>query len=200
MKTTVINIAKFFLFFLMFPFIVGVTVGFVGEVRTVHAPYGSCFLWGMLAYTVMHLFFWKPYKIFHLGQRLVADLFRFFPPLSAVAQYTFPLYSSLLLILLYFSTGLLRLSFRVSLILMFFTGFALAMHVILTAEDFSDDNDGLLKANYLFTVGLSYIFVLILTAGLLSSTFSSFKFNGFWDRTLWASHLAYTFGYKRLFQ
>lgn len=155
------------------------------------------FLWGVGAYVVPHLFFFKPHYIYNLGHEAVHVLStwlsfgraknlkvsneggsvqttksNFF---ISISPYFVPVYT-IILCLSYFFISKFRDITSYTPFFIFFIGFSLAMHIIMTTEALKVSQPDLIKTGYLFSLTLIYVLNIIVTAFIISLIFTGFSF------------------------
>ena len=180
----------------LLPAVIGVSKSFCAELAAFHSM-DDMFLWGGAAYLMVHLFVYSPKNLFAYMQRIFADLLRFAPTFVAVLlPRMIPMVPGLLLLVLYVAQHTLGVGARAEAYFLFFIGFTLAMHIILTAHELQDEDTSVVKSHYLFSMALAYTVNLVVMGFLLHLNFPHFSFP-----TFWAGALEETEGiYKVVFQ
>ncbi|MGE4357017.1 MAG: M50 family metallopeptidase [Candidatus Omnitrophota bacterium] len=204
-----LRIFKFILGILLIPFCFGTSISLYRQISNIssHSPEEMFFLWGVVLYTVMHLFIFKPQRIYVFGHEMVHALFSWLCGgkvkkikisdkggevktdkinfLTLIAPYILPIYP-LLLSLLFFvfdiSYGGLNIFYLRTFIFLF--GFSLAMHILMTAEALRRIQPDLIQAGYLFSIVFIYLVNIFIIAFVLSRIFSYFSFSSFLKHSL----------------
>lgn len=197
------RISKFAIGILFIPFVIGVTMslfetlGGIGEARYTGA---RIFLWGVLAYTILHLFIHKASYIYTFGHEVTHVLAtwlcgggvksfsvskkggsvettksNFFITLS---PYFVPTYT-LILSLLYFVIPFFVKIPSIKAVYLFLAGFTLALHLIFTAEVLRLKQPDIINTGYLFSMAIIYVVNVILAAFILSLLFEGVAFEDF---------------------
>ena len=174
MKTGIVSVVKFLIGLFLVPVVAAVTFSFREELSGIGSAY-DFFVWGILAYVIFHLFIFVPQTLYQSGQRVFADIFGFFPRLASVMPIVVPLLPVMTLFLLYICASSLKVP-GVERYFMFFAGFVLAVHVVLTARDLYEEDMARLKGRYLLTMCLVYITNILIVAFLIDLNFSEFSF------------------------
>ncbi|MFN7170525.1 MAG: M50 family metallopeptidase, partial [Candidatus Omnitrophota bacterium] len=159
------------------------------------------FLWGVILYLIIHLFIFKPQRIYVFSHEMVhaffswlsggrikrikisdkggevkTDKVNFF---TLIAPYIFPFYF-LIFSLLFF---ILNASYRLDIIylraFLFVLGFSLSLHILMTAESLRRIQPDLIQAGYLFSLTLIYLINLLMVSFILSRIFPQFSFSSF---------------------
>ena len=190
------GIVKIIFSIVLLPVVVGITKAFCSELFIAREIY-HLFLWGVITYVVTHLFFVNFHGIYQGGQKIFADGLKFSPFLSSFVPLVLPLFPMILMVAFFVCAKFFAMK-EWEPYFVFFTGMTSAMHLILTAQIIREEDGGVFKAHYFFTMSLGIIFNLIILSALLSMNFSSFSFMGFFDRSLEEVKNIYFFVYDRL--
>jgi len=189
---------KFLLFLLLLPLIFAATTGFMNELFLLDPIQSNCFLWGIIGYLLFHLFIAEPYGLYQYGKGLVGDIFKFFAPLVIVAPLILPIFSILLLVLLYFSSYVIK-EIDLSVYFIFFASFTFAMHMIFTARDLRQQDSETLKSQYFFSIALIYLVSLVAVALMMYLCLPRFSFINFMKTTFYVSEGIYKAVFNQLF-
>ena len=190
---------------LALPVAVGVSASFYHNMLLISelARSLSFFLWGIAAYTILHLLFFKPTYLYVLGHEAVhagvgwlfgakIKSFKVTEEGGSVAMdktntiielspYFVPIYA-IIITVVYF---ILMSSYTINgSIFVFLIGFALALHMISTIEVLKIRQPDIIKSGYVFSITLVYILNIIVIALLFSLVFPAFSivkfFSGAW--------------------
>lgn len=178
------------------------------------------FLWGAASYIVIHLFFFKPNYIYNLGHEAVHVIstwlsFGKAKNLKASSQggsiqttksnffinispYFVPIYT-LILCLAYFVISKFRDIAPYAPYFIFFIGFALAMHIILTVDALKIAQPDLIKTGYLFSLSLIYVINIILVGFVISLILTGFSFVDFFLQFCLETKELYILIFRQLF-
>ncbi len=181
---------------LISPVVVAVTAAFYKRLLAVGelAPNMNFFLFGILAYMILHTLFYKPTFLYVLGHEAVhAGMAWFFggkvKSLKAskeggsvktdktnfiieLGPYFVPVYA-IIITLVYIA---LVSSYNINgATFVFLIGFALAFHVVLTIEVMKVRQPDMVKSGYFFSVVLVYIFNIIVVALIFAIVFPAFS-------------------------
>ena len=198
MREAILSALKFVLFILMIPVLVGVSLSVYEQIQTLPGALVGLLTCGVGTYAMIHLFIFQPRALFDFGQKLVGDIFQFFAPLAQVAQSILPFYTILLMISLYVTSSLLKITSAENYFI-FFIGFTFAMHMILTAQVLDEGEEDTLRAHYFLCMGCIYIINVFLVTTVFSLLFPQFSFHEFFKGVVTTTNHIYTTVYKQLF-
>ena len=176
-----VGVIKFVAAVVFLPLVIAVAMGFGDELARNKAMQ-DIFAWGVLIYTLWHLFVFSFARLFEFFQKIFADIFRFSSLLQAVVPRGVPLGTTLLLLVYFLVTNLFRLK-GAEPIVYFLTGFSLALHVVLIAAELYREDPQFLKPHYFFSICLTFIVNLLIVALLLDLNFEKFSFLRFWQQS-----------------
>ena len=185
---------------LIAPVAVAVTAAFYRNIKLINelAPNLNFFLFGILAYVVLHLLFYKPTFLYVLGHEAVhagmswlfggkIKSFKASKDGGAVATdktnfiielspYFVPVYA-ILITLVYF---VLISSYNINgATFIFLIGFTLAFHMVSTIEVMKVRQPDIMKSGYFFSVIMVYIFNIIVIGVIFGFVFPSFGIRKF---------------------
>jgi len=180
---SIVGIIKLIVFVLLIPVLVAVIKAFLSELSSLISSHYQAFLNGSLALVILHLFILTPAALYQSGQKVFADIFSLFPRFASMITLIVPFLASLLLIILYLCTNIFKLSGLEGPFL-FFAGFFFAFHIILTAQDMSDEDSTFLKPNYYFGITWVIICNIVVVASLLALNFDRFEFLSFYETSV----------------
>ncbi|HRZ40167.1 MAG TPA: hypothetical protein P5246_04075 [Candidatus Omnitrophota bacterium] len=196
MKIGLLGVLKLIGFICLLPVVIAVTGAFSGEIAKL-GSLADLFWYGVIAYVLFHLFVFTPQGLYHFFQGIIAEIFGFSTILNAILPDVIPFLTTVLLLVVYVAVNLMNLK-GWEAALMFFTGFSLSMHVVLTAQDEYEEDETHLKGHYLFHAGLMYITVLALVMALMHLCFESSTFIDFWNKAYETSGAIYRFVLHKL--
>lgn len=178
------------------------------------------FLWGVFGYTALHLFIFKPHFIYNLGHEVTHVLSAWLSFGKAknlkvsgeggsvqtsksnffinISPYFIPVYT-LILCLSYFLLEKFGDASPYAAYFVFFIGFTLAMHIIMTVDSLKVSQPDLIKTGYLFSLSLIYVINIIVVGFVISLIFSGFSFSGFLFDFSEQTRGIYTLIYNQLF-
>ncbi|MFA5261059.1 MAG: hypothetical protein WC450_07525 [Candidatus Omnitrophota bacterium] len=174
-------VIKFVVAVILLPMVAAVIKGF-GDELACQESMQALFMWGVLIYTVWHLFIFSFARLFEFFQKIFADIFRFSLIAQAVVPRVIPLGPTFLLLVYFIVTHLFRLK-GTEPIVYFLTGFSLALHVILIAAELYQEDPQFLKPHYFFSICLTCVGNLLIVALLLDLDFDRFSFLSFWQHS-----------------
>jgi hypothetical protein len=146
----------------------------------------------------MHVFIYEPNGLYRFGQKLLADIFRFFAPLVKVAPFVLPIYSILFLVIFYFVSLVFTYEW-VGNSCMFWVSFSLTMHLVFTAKNLRDSDKNAVKPHYLFSMSLIYVLDIFILALILDLVVSPFSFPEFFKSMTHTAEGIYTGIFRQLF-
>lgn len=214
---------KFIVGILIIPIAVAISIVFfkqLGFVRTLSYPSSQFFLWGVVAYTGMHLFLFKPRYLYTLGHEATHALATWFCGgkvtgfnvskkggavsttknnfFISLSPYFFPFYT-LVISLVYFLGSLFYNLSYFSGYFIFLVGLTLSMHIISTVEVMRMEQPDILRTGYIFSVVLIYIINIALIALIVSLLFRELSFTWFLSNSYSTSKAIYIKVFKQLF-
>jgi hypothetical protein len=178
------------------------------------------FLWGVCSYVALHLFIFKPHFIYNLGHEVTHVLSTWLSFGKAknmkvsggggsvqtsksnffinISPYFLPIYT-LILCLAYFLLARFKDASPYAAYFVFFIGFTLAMHIIMTVDSLKTAQPDLIKTGYLFSLSLIYVINIIVVGFVISLIFSGFSFTGFFMDFCEQTRGIYTLIFDQLF-
>jgi len=217
------RISKFVVGFILVPVVIGISVSFfecLTNIGVAKDTGSRIFLWGVLAYVILHLFIHKPRYVYTLGHEMTHVLATWLSgggvksfnvskdggavettktnSFITLSPYFVPTYT-LIISFLYFvipffiSTPNLRNAY------FFCAGFSLSLHLIFTAEVLKIKQPDILKTGYLFSMVVIYIINIMLVAFLISLLFEGVSFEAFFYGTYLKAKAIYVSIIKQLF-
>ena len=197
MKQGLLTILQFFLFLLVLPFVVACVLAFQEQVLGVPVHKEQWLLWGVAAYTTLHLFLYDFKEVYEFGRSIVAKIFSFLGPSADMAGAVIPIYAVLVICL-----GLLlnALGYGVyERLVLFLLAFVAALHVIGTAQQLYGSDPSPMKSQYLVSFGLVLAVNLIILAAVIIPLLPEFSFIAFIKSLAHRIAVYYTYVYKVLF-
>jgi len=179
MARGLLGIVKLILFVMLLPIIIAVIAAFQKEAAALQEV-NHIFWWGVVAYVIVHLFVFTPQGLFQFWQGVFLEVCSFAGVVANAIVLAVPIITTILLLAYLLVTAI----FQKPLIqqwLLFFTGFTLALHVVLGAQELYDEDESKLKGHYLFALGLTFIANMLIVVSLFDLIFKDFTFRGFWD-------------------
>ena len=192
------GIIKFILGVMLLPFVYSATVSFSKSFSVVDAAQQENLWAGMVTFLVVHLFIWKPTVIFAKGQQVIEVLFSFVKPLVKVAPYLVPIFA-IILFALYKISAVMVSPGRLLPQFMFFFGFFIALHLVLSAESLRSKEGDFLKANYIFGFSFLYLTTLLVIALCINATFKHFSVVGLLNDAFLKAKDIYFAVFKQMF-
>ncbi len=169
----IINLFKFFVFLVLIPVVIAISEAFVEHFDNLPSSLESFLLWGAIAFLITFLFVHSFRGVYNFGQKIIESIFKFLAPLDVYISGLIPFYTVLIVLVLficdtYFNIAAYRHYF------IFFIGFTAAMHLILMAQQFQEQEKSLFKPTYFLMVSIIFILnvmVAVLILGVLSDKF-----------------------------
>lgn len=213
---------KFFLGIISLPICVAISASLYDELNQIKAISHNqkYFLFGVIAYLIIHIAFFKPEYLYILGHEIMHVIacwifrgrvtsFRVSSKggqvtttksnlLIALAPYFFPFYTIMvagvfLIIPLFIKTEPPYTAF------LFLVGFTFAFHIILTIDFLKTRQTDFLPAGYLFSICLVYIVNLVVIGLIFSLLFGEINFVEFLKSTYFRSKDIYLAVFRQLF-
>lgn len=196
MKDGLLSLFKFVLAVALIPVVIAVAGAFNQELLKLEELHGV-FICGVITYIFLNLFIVSAEGFYAYGQRLLGDFCKGSAFLGNYLPKVIPLYLTLLLVVYYILAALLKMK-HIDTYFMFFAGFLLAMHVVLTSQEIEAEDGSVAKPHYFLTAGLVFVLNILFIALLLDLDFSQFRYleflKAFWTKT----ETIYTSVYKKL--
>ena len=188
------RILRFISSILLIPACIAVTAAFYDGITSITAisETGLRFIFGALAYCILHLLIFKPDFLYVLGHEFthaVATIFsggkatnikvsgkggsvRSTKPNAFVmlAPYLIPGYAVLLAVLYFLLSFFIDVG-KFSNIFIFLIGFTLMLHLTYTSQSIREKQSDLVKSGYLFSISFIYIANLVIIFGIISLLF-----------------------------
>lgn len=196
--------------FLLIPACAAVTTSFYKGIVGIESVSDSALLFivGALAYSILHLLFFRLNFLYVLGHELthaIATIFsggkvkgikisskggsvqttipNFF---VVLAPYLIPGYTVFITALYFLLSFFVNVS-RYSNLFIFLIGFTLMFHLTYTSESIKNKQSDLMKTGYLFSISFIYIINLVVVFGIVSFFFNEIRFfdflSGFFERS-----------------
>ena len=180
---------------LVIPFAIGASIAFYDNMLLVKelSENMRVFLWGIAAYVVLHIFFYKPTYLYVLGHEAVhaATSWMFGGRIKSMkaskdggsvtttrsnvivelSPYFVPVYA-LVILCIYF---IISASYRINpTTFIFLIGFTLAFHMISTVEILKMKQPDIMKSGYVFSIVLVYLLNMIIISLVFGAVFAEF--------------------------
>lgn len=211
---------KFITAILSLPFAVGVSVAFHNCIIMIKELAGSLnyFVWGIAAYVVLHLLFYKPTYLYVLGHEAVhagvswvfggkIKSFKVSKEGGSVgtdktnavidlSPYFVPIYA-IIITIVYF---VIASSYTINgALFVFLIGFALAFHIVSTVEVMKIRQPDIMKSGYFFSIIMVYVLNIVVISLIFSLLFPSFSIKKFFVDSWIHSKVIYTGVVRQLF-
>jgi len=182
------------------PLVVPVSRAFYGQLKNISVLSSGnqiYFVWGIIAYVILHLFFFKPSYVYNLGHEIVHVLTTWLSlgkaknmkvseqggsvqttksnAFVSISPYFVPFYT-LLVCGAYFAVSRFRDISGYAPYFIFFIGFTFAMHIIMTVEALKGGQPDLIKTGYLFSLAWIYVINVVIAGFIIGLIFSGFSF------------------------
>lgn len=190
MARGLIGIIKLAIFVLFLPVLIAVIYGLNKELATISDGF-QMFWQGAIAYTLFHLFIFTPQSLYRFWQSVFMEICSFAGIVANAIVLCVPIITTVLL-LAYFLAVVIFNQTWAQHTLVFFTGFSMALHVILSAQELYEEDESKLKGHYLFNMQLVFIVNVFLLILLFDLIFKNFSFMGFWQHALKAGDHIYS--------
>jgi hypothetical protein len=168
------GIIKLFLFIIFLPILLAVIMAFQKELMTL-VENGVSFWWGVVGYVIFHLFIFTPQALYRFWQSVFMEVCAFSGAAVNAIVVAVPIIPTILLIIYFLAMIFFDKNWNPELVI-FVTGFSLAMHVILSAQELYESDDSKLKGHYLMNISLSFIINIVLIVVLFGLVFDRFAF------------------------
>lgn len=178
MNTTFSSMVKFVLSVLLLPVVWASSVTFHQYVNRLPGTDGDFFFWGMFSFACIFLFFYQFWGVYEFGQRMVSGSLQFTSPANHFIAKIVPFYVTLILLLFYAVKHFLNMD-HYDHYFMYFAGFTLTMHVLLTAQELQETEKVFIKPAYLFTMVSAFILMIFFVVLLFNLILKEFTFLDF---------------------
>jgi hypothetical protein len=175
MNSTFLMVIKVIVTILLLPLVWAAAVAFHQFAADLPGTYDDFFFWGMFGFVLIFLFFYQFWGVYEFGQRMVSGLLQFTSPFNHFIAKIVPFYVTLILLLFYVVKHFLNID-HYDHYFMFFTGFALTMHVILTAQDLQETEKDFIKPAYMFVMACAFILMVLYVVLLFNLVLKEFTF------------------------
>ena len=199
MNTTFLNMIKFAASVLLLPIAWAAGMAFHQYVNRLPGTDGDFFFWGMFGFACIFLFFYQFWGVYEFGQRMVSGLLQFTAPANHFIAKIVPFYVTLILLLFYVFKHFLNVD-HYDHYFMFFAGFTLTMHVLLTAQDLQENEKVFIKPTYLFTMVCAFILMIFFIVLLFNLVLKEFTFLDFTKTTMDDVLGVYHFVLRKIFR
>ena len=211
---------KFLAGILSVPIAFAVSISFYNNVILIKELAGSLnfFLWGIAAYVVIHLLFYKPTYLYVLGHEAVhagmawifggkikgfkvsgeggsvaTDKSNF---VIELGPYFVPIYAIIITAVYFVISSSYNINGRT---FVFLIGFALAFHLISTIEIMKIRQPDIVKSGYFFSIMLVYVLNIVVISVIFGLLFPSFSIQKFFVDTWGVAKHAYLVVTKQIF-
>jgi len=178
MVDVITNIIKFIAAVLVLPLTYSCVHRFYAHLTVYPSIYADFFKWGLMAYFLTYVFIFRFQDIFVAGQKIILEVFKALSPLDRFLANIIPFYLTFILILFYVTTQLLKVR-AFEYYFVFFSGFALAMHILLSAQNSRDQDKSAFKPTYFLMMNIIIIFSLCLVVFGLDAIVGKFTILAF---------------------
>ncbi len=172
-----INTLKLAVAVLLIPVLMAASKYFYQHFSYYPSNYQDFFFWGVLIFIFIFVFFYQFWGLYEFGQKISGVLFKALTPLDGILSAMFPLYTVLLLVSCWVFKHFLNVDY--SLYFIFFAGFMLMMHIVLTAQELQEQSKSPFHPTYLSMMSISYLanmMIALLLLDLVVEKFTFFKF------------------------
>ncbi|MBI4336049.1 MAG: hypothetical protein HY589_05280 [Candidatus Omnitrophica bacterium] len=178
------------------------------------------FLYGAASYIIMHLFLFKPNFVYNLGHETVHVLSTWISFGKAknmrvsgeggsvqtsksnffinISPYFVPIYT-VILCLAYFLISKFNDISQYTPVFVFFIGFTLAMHIVMTVDALKISQPDLIRTGYLLSLSSIYVINMVAAAFVISLIFAGFSFSDFFTQFCLETKSLYFDIYRQLF-
>jgi len=171
-------IFKFFVAVILLPVVYASAVSFKLHLAHYPSAYDDIFSCGLGAFLLIYIFVYQFDAVNEFGQKISQGLFKVFSPFDRLISYLFPFYPIVICALFFVNKNFLKIEANDDYFL-FFIGFSIAMHILLTAQNLQVEERTAIKPHYLLNIALIFIFnaallVLLLDTINLKMTFPKY--------------------------
>ena len=193
-----LNFIRFLVAVLLSPLVYGCVVSFYKHLGTYPSVYEDFFRWGQVAFIFTFLFIYQFWGVYEAGQKAMTQIFKFLTPFERMISYLLPFYIVIIFAAFYVTTTFFATN-RYDPYFMFFAGFALTMHVLLSAQDMQDQEKTSIKPAYLFNMSGVFILNVFLMVLLLDLILGKFTFPKFAEGMLLVTRYVYVMIFNRIY-
>lgn len=166
MNNIVITILQILAFIALLPFTIASTASFYRHLAHYPLSYEHIFTWGGVSFLGAFLFIYQFQDVYDYGQRAMQKLLGFTAPFEDFFAKIVPFYVAALLLIYWVVEKAVGVQ-NYDHYCMFFAGFFMAMHVLLTSQSFQTDARFKISPTYLFTMSIMVIVSFTMTVLLI---------------------------------
>jgi hypothetical protein len=158
------NLLKVIFGIILFPILYACMLSFKPQMGQYPSNHVDFFFYGSTAFLFSYLFVYRFESFYSFGQNLVSKIFQFASPVNDFLANIIPFYALIILGLHALITSFIKIGLFDHYFL-FFAGFTLTMHLLLTAHEMHEDDNVPFKPSYFFTivvVSILFLFVVVL--------------------------------------
>ncbi len=183
MNNIVITILRVLIFIALLPFTIASIASFHRHLAHYPMSYEHIFTWGGVSFLGAFLFIYQFQEVYSYGQSIMEKVFSFASPFTSFFANIFPFYV-LVLMLIYWVVERVVGTQQYDHYCMFFSGFFMAMHILLTAQSINEGQKFKINPTYLFTMSIMVIVSFIVTILLIDLIVGKVTINFYLQNTL----------------
>ena len=190
MTRGLLGIIKLIVFVILLPIIIAVIVGFQKELASLVGQ-GQSFWWGVISYTVFHLFIFTPQALYRFWQGVFMEICSFTGVAANFIVLAIPIITTILMIVYFLAVVIFNQSWGQES-LTFLAGLTIALHIILSGQELYESDESMIRGHYLLNIGLVFIVNMLIVVLLMDLVFKKFSFLSFWNNMFQTGEYIYT--------
>ena len=198
MGNFIITLGRFLLAILIAPIVIACAINFQSHLASYPGDYKEFFMWGAFAFLLTFLFLYQFWGVYEFGQKITNGIFKFLAPLDKLVAYFIPVYFTLIMVAFYITKIWFKIG-KYTDYFIFFAGFALALHILLTAQNLQEEEKTPIKPSYLFLMNVTFIINIFIAVLLFDLIARDFTFPEFFKSIVNESTYIYITAFEKLF-
>ena len=191
---------KLILAALLLPVTLACCFSFYKYLTLYQANYQYFFLWGVVAFLLIFIFIYQCWGVYEFAQNVMAGILKFTSPINDILAYFIPLYPTAILLTFWVTISVMKLNNGAPVYFMFFTGFTLAMHIFMTAQDLQDKEKTIVKSSYLFMMNLIFVSNIFIAVMLMDLVMQKWTFPDFFRGMSEMVNQFYAFSFDKFYK
>ena len=182
MAEGILNFIKVVVTILLLPLVYAGVMGLYPHLEHYPENAGEFFGYGAAGFLLIFLFVYQFWGIYEAGRKIVGSMFAFAVPFDKFLSNSIPFFTTVILLVLFIVRRFLNHT-EYTHYFIFFAGFTLAMHVLLTAQDLQSQEEGVFRPGYFFNITLAVLINCVIVILLLDLVFERFTLIKFINQT-----------------
>jgi len=185
MGIAIFKIIKGILTIVLLPVVIASALAFHEHLGKLSLNWRYHFELGVAVFLLFCLFVHPCGRLYDFGQKVIREVFKLVEPANRFISFLVPFYIILVFAIFYLSKYFFEIKY-VSNNFVFWAGAALCMHIVNTAQLLQEEETGIFKPNYIFSIVVIFIVTLLFTVGLFDILIKKVTFPKYIN-SLWAT-------------